>query len=257
MPVFLSSRDRQDDLFAKYLANYDRIAEADLQRSIQPEAFLEVQARRLHAHIGEVGGLRVCDVGVGQGILFERLRADRPARLVGIDIAMDYLRRVAPNGDEVFMANAENIPFRDEFDLVVAADVVEHVVQLADFLVSARESLVQGGRLVVRVPFKEDITKHSRIAGCAYELVHLRTFAKDNLVDVLWRAGFGVESVHYDGFVAARARAGITATRLGRRLWHEIVKHRFEGGPGLFDVDPRLGRLFMTPKAITAVARRR
>jgi SAM-dependent methyltransferase len=257
VPVFLSNRDLSNPLFADYRSNYDQIAEADLAESIQPEAFLDVQAERLDGHIGDVRGQRVCDVGVGKGILFERLRRAEPARLVGVDIAVEYLERVAREGAELMVANAENLPFRDEFDVVVAADVMEHVIHLADFLVSVREALVRGGRFVVRVPYREDITKHSRIDGCEYDLVHLRTFAKDNLTDVLRRAGFRVGRIHYDGFEAARARSGITATRLGRRLWHEIVERRFDGGPGLYDVDPRLGRLLMTPIAITAVASRR
>ncbi|MEA2496332.1 MAG: hypothetical protein QOJ29_4243 [Thermoleophilaceae bacterium] len=257
VPVYLSSRDLSNPLFSDYRANYDRIAEVDLADSIQPEAFLAVQAERLEGYVGDVRGQRVCDVGIGQGILFERLRRAGPARLVGVDIAIEYLDRVDRDRAEVLVANAENLPFSEEFDVVVAADVMEHVIHLADFLVSVRQALVRGGRFVVRVPFKEDITKHSRIAGCEYDLVHLRTFAKDSLKDMLQRAGFRVESIHYDGFEATRARAPIAATRVGRRGWHEIVERRFDGGPGLYDIDPRLGRLLMTPIAITAVASRR
>ena len=93
IPVFLSGRDRTNQLFADYLANYDRIADVDLEESTQPEAFLDVQAERLLRHIGDVRELHACDVGIGKGILFDRLRRLHPARLTGIDIAMSYLAR--------------------------------------------------------------------------------------------------------------------------------------------------------------------
>jgi SAM-dependent methyltransferase len=255
LPIFLSSRDRSDRLFARYLANYDAIAEVDLKESIQPEGFLAVQAEHLHHHIGDVRGQSVCDIGIGKGILLGRLQHCGPARLTGVDIATRYLDRFSGCEDVTLVfANAENLPFRDEFDLVVAADVVEHVVNLGDVLVSAHEALVPGGRFVVRVPYREDMTKHARLRGCPYEFVHLRNFAKDNLTDVLRRSGFRVETIHYDGFLPSRGRGVLTRTRVGRRAWEQVVERVFGGEEGIFRVKPYIGRLLMTPVVITAIA---
>src|SRR3954447_18554164 len=129
VPVMLSTADQTSSLFAAYTANYERIANDDLMESIQPAEFLDVQADRLQHHIGDVSGRRVCDVGIGQGLLFERLRHAQPMSLTGIDIAPPYLERFSEWHDvELVVANAENLPFREEFDVIVAADVLEHVL---------------------------------------------------------------------------------------------------------------------------------
>ena len=97
---------------------------------------------------------------------------------MGVDLAWPYLRRVE-GGDasvRVLRANAENLPFRDELDAIVASDVLEHVLNPADFLHSALEALRPGGRLLLKVPYRENISQYRRADGCPYPMVHLRTF---------------------------------------------------------------------------------
>jgi len=91
VPVFLSSADRERELFSRYVANYDQIATDDLEETIQSQPFLEFQAERLHRYLGDLEGRRICDVGMGHGFLFERLRASKPALLTGVDISVAYL----------------------------------------------------------------------------------------------------------------------------------------------------------------------
>jgi predicted TPR repeat methyltransferase len=258
VPELLSSRDREAALFSRYTDNYDQIAADDLEESIQPEQLLGRQAERLLAHLGDVRGRRICDVGIGKGLLLERLRQREAAVLTGVDISMPYLRRFADHDDvTVLLANAENLPFRHEFDIVVAADVLEHVLSVGDFLVSVREALVERGSLVVRVPYREDMTAYGIRSACPYELVHLRNFARDNLTDLLSQAGFAVQKVRYDGFATVRLRPFIARGRIRRRLWREVVQRSLGGENGVVRIDPRVGRLFMTPITITAVTRKR
>jgi len=258
IPVFLSSNDRGGGLFPEYLANYDRIAGDDLDASIQDPSFLEQEADELESHIGPVAGKSVLDVGVGQGVLFDRLRRLQPAQLVGVDISVAYLRRYAgANGTRVVLANAENMPFRDEFDLAVAADVLEHVLNVSDMLVSLNEALVQGGTLAVRVPYKDNLLQYARLRGCKYDMVHLRNFAEDNLTDLLAHAGFEVQRLHYGGFAVYRPRPYVVATEAGRRLWAIAGRHLPQRADGFLSLGPRLGRLLTVPVVVTAIARKR
>lgn len=82
-PVLLSRRDRQAPLFREYLAAYDAIAAQDLRDSIQPTAYLELKAERLFGDLGDLRGKRVLEVGVGQGMLFERMSCQALARFSG------------------------------------------------------------------------------------------------------------------------------------------------------------------------------
>jgi len=257
IPDFLSSSDRGAALFSRYTENYDRIADDDLKESIQPAAYLDVQAERLYSYVGDLQGRRVCEIGIGQGRLFEQMRRAGPARLTGVDISQAYLARfVALDGIDVLVANAENLPFHNEFDLIVSSDVLEHVLNVGDFLVSVRDALVDRGQFVVRVPYREDVTQYARRNDCPYEFVHLRNFARDNLRDLLERAGFSVKRIGCDGFNAGRARRYISRTLLGRGLFYLAVV-RPRGDDGVARIDPRVGRLMMVPQEITAVAYKR
>ena len=136
--------------------------------------------------------MRVCDVGLGKGIVFEALRAAGAASLVGVDIAnavsgpFRRLRRSAGRA----RPTQRTCPSADAFDVVIATDILEHVVNVGDFMLSVRDSLVPRGRLLVRVPYKDDMLQYARLNSCQLQMVHLRNFADDDLTDLLRRAGF-------------------------------------------------------------------
>ena len=256
--MLLSSSDMKSDMFSRYLANYDQIATDDLVVGIQPEGLQQFFNSQLFGYLGNLAGQRVCDVGIGKGILFEMLRQSRVASLVGVDISMPYLRRFTGLDDAgVVLANAENLPFRDAFDLIVATDILEHVLNVGDFMLSIREALTPSGRLVVRVPYKDRMLQYARLSGCPYEFVHMRNFTEGNLKHLLRQSGFVVEQLRYDGFDPTRGRQWVTSTRVGSRLLHEFVTRVLGGGEGLEQLDPRIGRLVMDPIVVTAITRRR
>ena len=201
IPVVLARTDARSPFFAAYKENYDAIAFDDLDDSIQHTSYLDAQTSKLLRYLGRLAGTSVCEVGIGQGRLFERLVESGVERAVGVDISVPYLQRwVGVPKAEVLVANAENVPFRDEFDIVVASDILEHVMRPGDFLLSARRALRPGGSLVVRVPLNEDIVRYARLAGCKYDFVHLRSFTRRQLRTMVTSAGFRVSSVHADGF---------------------------------------------------------
>ena len=151
----------------------------DIETPIQGDELLELEAERLLEALGPVSGDAVCDIGVGRGLIFERLLAERPRLLVGVDLAEALPAPRSTRRDpavRLVRANAESLPFREELDAIVASDVLEHVLNPADFLDSAVDALVPGGRLLVKVPYRENISQYRRSDGCPYEMVHLRTF---------------------------------------------------------------------------------
>jgi hypothetical protein len=121
-----------------------------------------------------------------------------------------------------------------------------------------REALVDGGIFAVRVPYREDMTAYGNRSTCPYEMVHLRNFARDNLTDLLNRAGFTIEKIYYDGFSTVRTRPFIAGGRIRARLWREVVQRALGGAhQGIVRINPRIGRLLMTPITITAMTRKR
>jgi len=230
VPVLLSNADRSSPTFRDYSANYDRIADDDLAASIQPPAYLALQAETLFSYLPSLPGRRVCEIGIGQGRLFEKLSAARPASLTGIDISVAYLRRHAPQarpGLSLALANAENMPYSDEFDVIIASEILEHVLNVGDLLISLNRSLVKGGKLFVRVPYKEDLRQYARQNGCPYPFVHLRSFTRSSLVDLLRHAGFRARRLRYDGhYGGSRRRLTGGMVRLMPRLLEDDVPRR-------------------------------
>lgn len=171
----------------RYTENYAKIAGDHLAR-MQPGAanpwipdtlWLELEDST-SAHISNYSrdGQRVLDVGVSLARLLERFPAlDRH----GIDISLDYLRIARGKGVEVCYARVEDMPYVDElFDMVIATDVLEHVLDLNRCTTQMLRVLKPGGHLVIRVPYREDLSPYLQ-PGLPYEFIHLRTFDEHSL----------------------------------------------------------------------------
>jgi SAM-dependent methyltransferase len=201
IPAYLSARDLADPVLKEYLKNYDQIAADDLVKSIQDERFLEYQALNLADLVGSLEGLRVCDVGCGKGFLARALLARRPAELTVVDVATEYLQRLRHiDGIRAVVANAENLPYRAAFDVIVATDIMEHVLNVGSFLYCLNRALRPGGKAYIRVPLQESLVGYSPFLGCPYRFVHLRSFDKGLLRTQLQAVGFDILGFYRDGF---------------------------------------------------------
>jgi len=137
---------------------------------------------------GVAPGLRVLDVGCGNGAYLQALR-DRHAAAVGVDLSPGMLR--AAGHREVLNADVVALPMRDaSFDIVLAPHMLYHVANRAQAIRELRRVLVPRGRLVA-------VTNGAQ---------HLRS-----LRDVVERAAGGgqarwrLPSPATDGFSAANA----------------------------------------------------
>ena len=163
-----------------------------------------IEADRLLRAVGDVRGLAVCDVGVGKGMLLERLAAAGPRSLVGVDLALPYLQRLTGRDDaRLVRADAERLPFRSEFDVVVSSDVLEHVLNAGDFLHSVREAIRPGGRFVVRVPHRDTLTSYREPERLPLPVRSPARVRRPQLRRLLREAGFDVTHLRYSGFYAS------------------------------------------------------
>ena len=117
-----------------------------------PESFyvdIERFAGRLH-------GLRVLDVGCGNGRLMSRLASQAPSELCGIEISHGRVRMARKTvGDRAHFVrgNAETLPFDSgSFDRVFLTEVVEHIVSPENCLLESRRVLNAEGRLILTFP---------------------------------------------------------------------------------------------------------
>ena len=120
----------------------------------------------------------VIDVGCGSGKFLKRLNSDNA---YGIDVSLNYLRQAISSNAELAKGRVEDTPYDDAvFDVVVCTDVLEHVLHL-DAAVSELVRITKnGGLLVVRVPYKEDLAPYFS-EDYPYKYSHLRNFDEFSL----------------------------------------------------------------------------
>ncbi len=261
IPVMLSSEDRQNPIFKRYLENYDRIAEEDLADDILDPVYVMHQVDNMVDYIGALDGDVVCDVGSGQGHLARKLLEKGARSVTLVDIALPYLRAGAEGEARLspVMANAENLPFEDRFDIMTSTDVMEHVLNLGSFLFSVNRALKMGGRAFIRVPFRESLLSYTPHLGCPYPFVHLRSFNKDILSIYMRSAGFEVERFHYDGFILGRPQPFWMANqwRMDRYMQiQEWAKARISNPADVTRWPSWFARMLMPPCEIVVVARK-
>lgn len=255
IPVMLSDYDAKDNGFLGYVENYDALAKADFVSQIVGNNYLNIQAEKMSEYlIGEYNSL--LEVGVGQGNLLKLLRKKFPrSSITAIDISAPFIKYVEQmNICECIIANAENIPYKNEFDIVVASDILEHVINPIDFLLSANFALKDGGTLALRVPYEDNMLQYSRLLGGQYRFAHLRNFTKRNLVQILNQAGFNVIKTHFDGFSYNKLRFN-KFRRLQNKIKSILVSY-YGDEETINTINNIVGNAFMKPLEIVVIAKK-
>lgn len=204
---FADLRGGMSELDRSFAHLYESIAEADVRESMQPSEYLEHKAQQDFMRLGPIkSGKRILEIGPGSGALTRRL-VGNGAEVVCVDVTDVYWRTPGFPADEVtcFVADAQALPFRQSFDLVIMTDVLEHVLRPADVLYGVAESLVLGGQVYVRSPANEALASYGTLRGCPYSAVHLRTYSRRSLRAELVASGFFIgRSVRLDRSVPWR-----------------------------------------------------
>jgi len=162
----------------EYHAVYDRIASdhvahwrATGRNPFQERAVLKANEDASVKLIGTKGS--ILDVGCGMGDLLMRFPHRKRH---GIDISDEYLAIARERELDVTHAEAEAIPFPDNsFDVVVAADILEHVFDLNRVALELKR--VAKKLIVVRVPKEDEVAWNVE----PYGFVHVRVFDEGSL----------------------------------------------------------------------------
>jgi 2-polyprenyl-6-hydroxyphenyl methylase/3-demethylubiquinone-9 3-methyltransferase len=111
--------------------------------------------RRLHPASPDGPALKILDVGCAQGNLALMLAEDGHD-VVAADLRpefLHYVRRKYERGRLALVAlNAEHLPFKPVFDLVVLGELLEHAAHPDQLLTAAGNVLRPGGAVLVTTP---------------------------------------------------------------------------------------------------------
>jgi SAM-dependent methyltransferase len=135
----------------------------------------------------------ILEIGCGTGFVLANTRRIFPeARLSGSDIyteGLSYARQRVPDAT-LFQMDACHIPFCDEFDLIGAFDVLEHIEDDQAALNQIYQATGQGGGLILTVP------QHRWLWSSTDDYAHhKRRYTRAELQSRVEKAGFRVEYV--------------------------------------------------------------
>ena len=134
--------------------------------------------------------LKMLEIGCGIGGVLRELERIPNLRLTGSEIYLAGLRyaRIALPGINFIQLDATAMPFRDEFDVVGAFDVLEHISEDELVMRGVHQALKPHGLFVVTVP------QYQWMWSSLDEIVkHKRRYDRSELVGKLERAGFDVQ----------------------------------------------------------------
>jgi len=120
--------------------------------------------------------------------------------VLALDINEEACRLMMDNGYAAVCANAEEFSRGETFDVIVAAEILEHLSNPGRALNCFRRHLKADGRLFVSVPNVNCFTNQLRKQLLGRELVHPQHvcwYSETTLLCLLRRHGFTVERHHY------------------------------------------------------------
>jgi 2-polyprenyl-3-methyl-5-hydroxy-6-metoxy-1,4-benzoquinol methylase len=202
----------------------------DLYREMRDDAYLAEEAGRratanrlldlIGAHVPEG---RLLDVGCGHGLLLDEAR-NRGYATVGLELS----REAARHARETFGLDVREVPLEGftegrngdapgEFDVVVLADVIEHLDDPVDAIDRCVRLLKPGGALCVVTPDPSSVT--ARLAGArwwGYLPAHTVLLPRKTLRELISAAGLVIsDDIPFVRTFAAKRWAGGLAERLG------------------------------------------
>ena len=130
------------------------------------------------------------EIGCGSGFVLSGIRKELPNLVLsGSDVfseGLAYAKARVP-GVTLFQMDACNIPFDDEFDVIGAFDVLEHIQEDTIVLSQMFRATKGGGGIILTVPQHQWLWSIEDDAAC-----HKRRYSRTELVAKVENAGFRI-----------------------------------------------------------------
>lgn len=149
---------------------------------------------------------RVMEVGAGPGSITKLLTSVSKCRVTALEIDSEAIKKLTPVCERVYQVDLndkrwpEIIEDGEGFNVIVAADVLEHVYEPLTVLTSMKSFLAEGGYMVISLPH----AGHSVIHACLFDedfeygdaglldRTHIRFFGIKNIQRLFEDAGLKI-----------------------------------------------------------------
>ncbi len=150
-------------------------------------------------------GAKVLDVGCGTGSVSEVIQKMAGAHLVGIEPDAERAAAASARGINAVQGFLSETFLKEHgpFDVIVFADVLEHLPNPAEMVLLAKKGLRPGGSIVASVPnvahwfVRVDLLRgRFNYQDCGImDATHLRWFTRKTIVEFFQRVGFSVTAM--------------------------------------------------------------
>jgi O-antigen biosynthesis protein len=175
------------------------------------EREIDLDSESTHARVVRLVGTgrRVLELGPATGHMSRMLR-DRDCSVVGIEVDEEMAAQAAQYCERVIVGDLDTIGLDEElgsdrFDVIVAADVLEHLRDPLSALRRLREFLAPGGFFVISLPnvahgsvrlaLLEGHFQYQRLG--LLDATHLRFFTRESIEELLDEADLAMAEIYH------------------------------------------------------------
>jgi len=135
---------------------------------------------------------QLLDVGCSCGYLME-VAAEAGFDVHGLEFSKAAIAAAAPSiQPRIRRSSIEGLEGEQQFNLITAFDLIEHIERPGEFLSNARQLLLQGGTLAIATPDAGHFLRH--VMGSSWPMLqpmqHLTIFSREGMRIALEEAGF-------------------------------------------------------------------
>ena len=190
-------------------------------------------------------GAKVLDVGCGTGSVSELIQKMSGARLIGVEPDAERAAAARARGLEAFQGflSEEFLRQHGPFDVIIFADVLEHLPDPAEMVSLATKGLAPGGSIVASVPnvahyFVRTALLRGRFDYQQWGIMdatHLRWFTRKTLAEFFERMGLRVTALDCTVNIdLPEYQANAPWRWLGKQRKRQLVGALARKFPGLF-----------------------
>lgn len=152
-------------------------------------------------------------------------------KTIGIDLEKESIKKMQKMGYEVKVMNAEEMKFKEKFDVVFAGELIEHLANPGLFLRSAKKVLKKNGIILLTTPNTFSVNRLVRVAqkltnDPPANLDHTMYLTPQTIKTLAKKSGVEVVDIKYVFFPFNHESLIIKLNRLACRLLGDKFKEQ-------------------------------
>ena len=148
---------------------------------------------------------KILDIGCNTGLLGEALKKNKQCEVWGADYSREAIKLAKKRLDKTIVCDFEKeIPFKKEkFDIIILADILEHLKNPEDLLLKIKKLLNSGGIILASIPNVANIYVRFNLLFGKWDYknsgildkTHLKFFTKKTMIKLFVESGYKINGI--------------------------------------------------------------